>query len=91
VSSALAYFHDKVIVYYDIKPDNILAFSFPQAGHDSFTTSDTSLRCRACQNEGALVKLVDLGVSAFVSPEGFYRKPATAGHTAPKLWNIIWL
>lgn len=38
----------------------------------------------ACQDGGVLVKLADLGISAFVGPGGFYRKPATVGHTAPE-------
>ena len=42
--------------------------------------------CMQCQmnGSGVLVKLGDLGVSAFVGPGGFHRKPATPGHTAPE-------
>ena len=47
---------------------------------------DGSLTCMLCQTDksGVLVKLTDLGVSAFVGPGGFHRKPATVGHAAPE-------
>ena len=85
VSSALVYLHCKGIVHYDIKPGNILVFRFPQAGHSCFAAG-SSLKCLACQpqDDGVLVKLADLGISAFAGPGGFHRKPSSPGHTAPE-------
>jgi len=74
-----------MIVHYDIKPDNILVFSFPQAGHDCYDDTNKMV-CSACQVEDSkvTVKLADLGISAFVGPGGFHRKHGTPGHTAPE-------
>lgn len=60
-------------------------FHFPQAGHCCFT-ADGPLKCAACQAQdgGILVKLADLGIAALAGPGGFYRKPASPGHTAPE-------
>ena len=41
------------------------------------------MACKA-QDGGVLVKLADLGISAFVGPGGFHRKPSSPGHTAPE-------
>ena len=60
-------------------------FRFPQVGHSCLTTNE-SVKCMACQSQdgGVLVKLADLGISAFVGPGGFHRKPSSPGHTAPE-------
>ena len=60
-------------------------FRFPQVDHSCLTTNG-SVKCMACQSQdgGVLVKLADLGISAFVGPGGFHRKPSSPGHTAPE-------
>ena len=76
-----------MIVHYDIKPDNILAFRFPPVGHNCFDESDKEFLCTFCKDDHSNrveVKLADLGVAAFIGPGGFRRRPATPGHTAPE-------
>ena len=51
-------------------------FSFPRVGHICNDDKDGT-----CKVE---VKLADLGISAFVGPGGFRRRPGTPGHTAPE-------
>jgi len=68
----------------------VLVFQFPSQGHQCYTQGEAlkSVSCIHCKgmsnNSGILVKLADLGISAFVGPGGFHRKSATPGHTAPE-------
>jgi len=41
--------------------------------------------CKFCEEDKVEVKLADLGISAFVGPRGFHRRPGTHGHTAPEV------
>ena len=59
-------------------------FDFPTVGHDCFDEKCHNFVCKFCEDHKVKVKLADLGISAFVGPRGFHRKPATPGHTAPE-------
>ena len=59
-------------------------FDFPSIGHDCFDEKSQNFVCKFCEDHQVKVKLADLGISAFVGPRGFHRKPATPGHTAPE-------
>ena len=89
VSSALAYLHtERSIVHFDIKPKNVLIFQYPKPGHKCFPKL-TSLTCDSYHSGGVLVKLADLGISAFFGPNGFQRKVTTPGYAAPEVIKYL--
>ena len=47
----------------------------------------SSLICESCfcEGGGVLVKLADLGISAFVGPGGFHRSNTTPTYSAPEV------
>ena len=59
-------------------------FDFPTVGHDCCDEKSKNFVCKFCKEGHVKVKLADLGISAFVGPRGFHRKPASPGHTAPE-------
>ena len=90
VSSALAYLHaEKNIVHFDIRPENVLVFKYPQpvTGHHCLSL-ETSQSCRDGRG-GVLIKLTDLGISAFFGPGGFQRSRTTSGYAAPEFLRYL--
>ena len=69
-------------------------FAFPDADHKCIgELTCSTLECTACENgedgSGVLVKLADLGTACYIGPEGFSKRPTTAGHNAPE--DILYL
>ena len=62
-------------------------FRFPTVGHDCFDEECQNFVCQFCKDYYVQVKLADLGMSAFVGPGGFHRRPATPAHTAPEAFE----
>lgn len=64
----------------------MLVFRYPQPGQ-SYFSAQTSLPYDSWHGDsnGVLVKLADLGISAFLGPNGFQRKMTTPGYVAPEV------
>ena len=64
----------------------MLIFQYPQPGQSCFSrrTSSTDDHWNN-DDKGVLVKLADLGTSAFIGPSGFRRKYTTTGYAAPEV------
>ena len=85
VSSALAYLHtNKNIIHFDVKPKSILVFRYPQPGKSCFSMQASSA-FDSWHGDDVLVKLADLGISAFLGPNGFQHKMTTSGYVAPEV------
>ena len=84
------YLHtEKNIVHFDIRPENVLVFKYPQpaAGYHCVSL-ETSQSCHD-ETRGVLVKLTDLGISAFFGPGGFQRSRTTTGYAAPEFLKYL--
>ena len=85
VSSALSYLHtNKNIIHFDIKPKSILVFRYPQPGKSCFSVQALST-FDSWHGDDVLVKLADLGISAFLGQNGFQCKMTTSGYVAPEV------
>ena len=68
----------------DINPKNVLVFKYPQPGY-LCTFPETLPTCESLGGESVLIKLADLGISAYFGPKGFQRKITAQGYTAPEV------
>jgi serine/threonine protein kinase len=71
ISSALVYLHDMLIIYRDLKSDNILVWKFPKSNR--FT------------KDCVLIKLADYSISRCVLPTGTKGFAGTEGYMSPEI------
>ena len=90
ISSALDYFHEHRIIHRDVKPKNVLVFSYPDESHIA-VNNPQSWNCETCLGVGGigvLVKLSNFGISARVTAFQQYISTGTTGYRAPEVAGI---
>lgn len=90
ISSALDYFHEHRIIHRDVKPKNVLVFSYPDENHTSVTNPQI-WNCETCLGvggNGVLVKLSDFGIGVRVTTFQHNKFAGTSGFRAPEVAGV---
>ena len=90
ISSALDYFHEHRIIHRDVKPKNVLVFSYPDESHIA-VNNPQSWNCDTCLGiggRGVLIKLSDFGIGVRVTAFQHYSNAGTTGYRAPEVAGI---